>query len=93
MSVLTSGHVVEVLVGCKLMGVVYRRGCASSVDGRGWWMKMGKAGGVAKREEGVLCSGRGRAGYIDEGRARRQPPDHTHESGRAKPGWGLRAAT
>lgn len=31
---------------------------------------------------------RGRASYIDEGRARRLPRDHTVESGGARPSWG-----
>lgn len=48
---------------------------------------MGKAGGDAKREEEGECSERGRPGYIDEGRARRVPRDHTAKGGRAKPGW------
>lgn len=39
----------------------------------------GKSWGDAKREEEDEYSERGRAGYIDEGRARRLPRDHTRK--------------
>ena len=50
-------------------------------------VEMGKAGGCEKRRRRKGRVG-GRASYIDEGRARRLPRDHTVESGGAKPRWG-----
>lgn len=51
------------------------------------WLREEKLG-VAKGEEGEIGRRRGRASYIDEGRARRLPRDHKVESGGAKPCWG-----